>query len=143
MNWTCSEVYGILAGGTLAGLGASLIPGASPIANLGVKSAYYSARAANGLTKMARKLKYVGTKLWSIISFVYKFSSFVVTNLKKIVLTTNSLSMLRLLPLLPPVIYGLYGIYCFFFVKTMLIKKFFKFFFYYLQFFSPFWSLLA
>ena len=47
LNWTCSEVYGTLAGGTAIGVIAGAIPGASPIANLGVKSAYYSARAGN------------------------------------------------------------------------------------------------
>ena len=111
IDWTCDKYYGTLAGGTLVGMAASLIPGASPITNLGVKSAYHSARAFNMVKNVGRKLKYVGTKIWSVISLVYKFSSFVVKNMKKIVLTANSMSMLRLLPLLPPVVYGLYGKY--------------------------------
>ena len=51
---------------------ASFFPGASSVANVGTKSAYYGVRAANSLSNLAHKLKKSRTVLWQLVSAVLK-----------------------------------------------------------------------
>ena len=57
------------------GLFASFFPGASSVANVGAKSAYYGVRAANALSNLAQKLKKSRTILWQLVSAVIKVSN--------------------------------------------------------------------
>lgn len=56
-HFTCERVYETLGTGATVTLIASFFPGASSVASVGARSAYYGVRAGNALTNLARKFK--------------------------------------------------------------------------------------
>ena len=58
------------------------------------------------MTNVAKKLDKSKRKIWSIYKVVMGITSFSFKNLKKIILGTNSVSLMQLLPLFPPIYVG-------------------------------------
>ena len=77
----------------ITGVLASLVPGVSPVTSAASRSAYYAARAANGMTNLAYKLKRTTAALWRVIMVVRKLSVFATNNLKKLIFTSNSVTI--------------------------------------------------
>ena len=71
-KFSCDDVFKALGTTTAVALFASFFPGASSVANVGAKSAYYGVRAANTLTNLAQKLRKSSTILWRVVSAVIK-----------------------------------------------------------------------
>ena len=72
---------------------ASFFPGAGSLVGLSTRSAYYTARAANSLTNLARKLNTTALTIWRVTNNAVKLTTFVTRNLKKIILGSNSVSI--------------------------------------------------
>ena len=72
---------------------ASFFPGAGSLVGLSTRSAYYTARAANSLTNLARKLNTTARTIWRVTNNAVKLTTFVTMNLKKIILGSNSVSI--------------------------------------------------
>jgi hypothetical protein len=73
-KFTCDDVFKALGTTTAVALFASFFPGASSVANVGTKSAYYGVRAANTLSNLATKLRKSSTIIWRVVSAVIKVS---------------------------------------------------------------------
>jgi hypothetical protein len=71
-KFTCDDVFKALGTTTAVALFASFFPGASSVANVGTKSAYYGVRAANTLSNLATKLRKSSTIIWRVVSAVIK-----------------------------------------------------------------------
>ena len=75
---------------------------------MGTRSAYYGVRAAHSLTNLARRLKSSATIIWKVSRTIMKLTNFMAKNMKKIIMASNSVDIMRMLPLLPPVVLGVY-----------------------------------
>jgi len=119
-NITCEAIYSTIATGTLSGLVLSIIPGASSVANFGGRSAYYTVKAGNALSRLAGILKNSTGNLWKVANIIYKIGKFSVKNYKTFTIGSSSLTLLRMLPFIPPVVIGLHVLFSSFWPKRVL-----------------------
>jgi len=102
-NVTCEAIYTALASGSVAAFVTSIIPGASSVANIGGRGAYYTVKAGSALSRLAAMLKNSAKNLWKVTNVIFKISKFLVKNFKTFTIGGSSGTLLRLLPLLAPV----------------------------------------
>ena len=74
----------------------------------------------NAMTRLAKKLDKNKRKIWTIARALYGFTAFMGNNFKKIVLGTNSISLMQLLPLFPPIYVGFRVFFAAFWPKRIL-----------------------
>ena len=70
------------------------------------QGSYYYVRAANSMTNLARKLEKSKRYIWSISKAMYGIVKLATKNFSKLILTTNSVTLIKLLPFFPPVYVG-------------------------------------
>jgi hypothetical protein len=119
-NISCEAIYSTLASGSAAAFVLSIIPGASGVANIGGRSAYYTVKAGSALSNLAVKLKNSGKNLWKVANVIFKISKFTVKNFKTLTIGGSSMTLLRLLPFFPPVVVGIHILFAAFWPKRIL-----------------------
>ena len=117
---TCEAVYTTIASGTVAAGVLGLVPGASSVASLGSKGAYYTVKTGNALTRMAHTLGDSAKKIWKVANVIGKIGSFSVRNFKTFTIGGSTMTLLRLLPFIPPVVLGLHILFAAFWPKRVL-----------------------
>jgi len=119
-NISCEAVYSTFASGLVTASVLSLIPGASGVANIGGRGAYYTVKAGSALSNLAVKLKNSAKNLWKVANIIFKISRFTVKNFKTFTIGGSSMTMLRLLPFIPPVVVGIHVLFAAFWPKRIL-----------------------
>ena len=84
------------------------------------QGSYYYVRAANSMTNLARKLEKSKRYIWSISKTMFGIVAFATKNFKKLILATNSVSLIKLLPFFPPVYVGFRVFWAAFWPKRIL-----------------------
>jgi glucose-6-phosphate-specific signal transduction histidine kinase len=97
-----------------------LFVGASGVASIGGRSAYYTVKAGSALSRLAGMLKHSAKNLWKVANVIFKISKFSVKNFKTFTIGGSSMTLLRLLPFIPPVVVGIHVLFAAFWPKRVL-----------------------
>ncbi len=119
-KFDCPEVYTALGTGAAITLFTSFFPGASSVASIGTRSAYYGVRAANALTNLASRLRKSKNTVWQVAKAVLLIQKFALGTTKLAIKSTVAVIFMKLLPFAPPVVIGLYVLFAAFWPQRML-----------------------
>jgi hypothetical protein len=116
----CDEVYAALTTGAAVTLFSSFFPGASSVASISARGAYYGVRAANAFTNLARRLRKSKNTIWQVAKAVLFIQKFALGSTKLVLKTSNAAMLAKLLPFLPPVVIGIYVLFAAFWPQRIL-----------------------